>query len=425
MQVDLIIRGGVCVSHRGQNREDIAVRDGMIVAIGDLSSLDAENIIDASGLHILPGIIDSEFHVSPDFENDTAAAVTGGVTSVLCVSNAPKIGEGYYCDYAYFKNATHENIEHLAVMEKEEGCAGIHLVMGATGDFDVIADDRTLLKVLKSGSRRVVVHAEDQDRLHERKQYIKSGNVSSHTQWRDEKIAMDATRRILAIARGAGRPVHLQHISTDKEMAMIAAYKDIATVAVSSNHLFLRAPDCYDHFHNYVKLDPPVRGEENRVGLWKALTTGVVDVLTSAHNPISVDQKDQDYPNCPSGAPSVQTMVPLMLDQVSKGAISLETLADLTSAGPARIFNVANKGRIAVGYDADFAFVDLKKEWLLDDDDVQSGCGWDFHAGCSFTGQVIGTVIRGEKIMWDGELLVPPSGRAIKFHDTFKEYDAQ
>ena len=148
-------------------------------------------------------------------------------------------------------------------------------------------------------------------------------------------------------------------------------------------------------------------------------------MLTSAHNPISVDQKDQDYPNCPSGAPSVQTMVPLMLDQVSKGAISLETLADLTSAGPARIFNVANKGRIAVGYDADFAFVDLKKEWLLDDDDVQSGCGWDFHAGCSFTGQVIGTVIRGEKIMWDGELLVPPSGRAIKFHDTFKEYDAQ
>lgn len=425
MQVDLIIKGGVCVSHRGQHREDIAVRDGMIVAIGDLSSMDAIDVIDADGLHILPGVIDSEFHVSRDFENDTAAAVTGGVTSVLCVTSESRIGGGFYCDHAYFKNVTRANISELFTLEKEDGCAGIHLVMGATGDFEVIADDRTLLEVLKNGNRRVVVHSEDQDRLNARETNIEAGDVSSHNKWHDEKVAIDATRRILAIARGAGRPVHLQHVSTDKEMALIAAYKDIATAAVSSSHLFLSAPDCYDHFHNYVKFDPPVRGEENRIGLWKALTTGVVDVLASAHMPILVNEKDKNYPTCPSGAPSVQTMLTLMLDQVNKGAISLEMLIDMTSAGPARIFNITTKGRIAVGYDADFAVVDLKKEWVLDDEDVQSGCGWDIHAGCNFTGQVIGTIIRGEKIMWDGKIIAPPLGRAIKFYDTFKEYDPE
>ena len=425
MPLDLIIRGGICVTHRGKKLEDIAIRDGIIVAIGDLSSVDSENSIDASGLHLLPGIIDSEFHVHSEIKNDTAAAVIGGITSILCVSNLPIVGEGFYCDYAYFRNASRENIKYLSELEGEKGCAGIHIRMAETNGFDAIGDDKTLLEALKNGSRRVIVHAEDQDRLDMRHIHTRVDDVKSHLDWRDQRSSIEATRRILAIARGAGRPVHLQHISTDREMAMIAANKDIATAAVSSNHLFLSGPDCYDHFYNYVKLDPPIRDEKNRIGLWKALTNGIVDILASAHNPILSKEKDERYPNCPSGAPSVQTMIPLMLNQVKKGVISIETLVDLTSASPARIFNIANKGRIAVGYDADFAAVDLNKKWELDDDNVESNCGWDLHAGCSFTGKVVGTIIRGKKVVWDSKFLGLPSGRFIKFHDTFKEYEPE
>ena len=422
MSVNLIIRGGICVTHRGKILEDIAIRDGIIVAIGDLSSVDAENSIDASGLHILPGIIDSEFHMRSEIKNDTAAAVIGGITSILCVSNLPIEGEGFYCDYAYFKNASLENIKYLSELEVEKGCAGINLTMAKTNGFSSIEDDRTLLEALKSGRRRVIIHAEDQSRLDMRKFHIKLNDVKSHTDWRDQKSSINATRRILAVARVAGRRVHLQHISTDREMAIIAANKDIATAAVSPNYLFLSGPDCYDHFYNYAKLDPPIRDEENRIGLWKALTNGIVDVLASAHNPIQLNEKEKKYPNCPSGAPSAQTMVPLMLNQVNKGVISIENLVDLTSTSPARIFNIANKGRIAVGYDADFAVVDLNKKWELDDDNVESSCGWDLHAGSSFTGQVVGTIIRGKKVVWASKFLGLPFGEVIKFQDTYKRY---
>ncbi|MBL4601875.1 MAG: amidohydrolase family protein [Emcibacteraceae bacterium] len=426
MQVDLIIRGGMCVSHRGIIQADIAVRDGMIVAIGDFSDLDAENIIIADGLHILPGMIDTEFHVSHQFKNDTRAAAKGGVTSVLCVAGMDVgVGDGYYTDYAYFQQATLDNIDSLAELEMAQGCAGIHLGMAETADFSAIADDRTLLKALKNGSRRIVIHAEDQDRLNLRKKLIKAGNPSSHLEWHDENVAIEATRRILAIARGAGRPVHIQHVSSDKEMAMIAAYKDIATAAVAPAHLFLSAPECYDHFFNYTKLDPPIRDEQNRIGLWKALSGGIVDILASAHSPRSIEQKELNYPHCSSGCPAVQTMLPLMLDQVAKGAISLETIADLTSSGPARIFNIAAKGRIAVGYDADFTIVDLKKKWTFQDDDVESTCGWDLHAGCEFTGQVTNTIIRGHLTFRDGEIIGEAMGKTIKFHDTFKPFDKE
>lgn len=423
MQVDLIIRGGTVVSHRGVEQADIAVRDGIIVAIGDFNGLVAKEDLVATGLHILPGVIDTEIHRTAEYANETRAAVKGGVTTAFFINENENCDiENAYCDYAYLQGATTDNIEQLISLEKADGCAGIHLSMAQTNGCDFIPDDRTLHELLKSGTRRVVIHAEDQFKLDQRKRYIEDSNVSSHLLWRDESVAVEATRRILAIARGAGRPVHLQHISTDKEMAMLAAYKDIATAAVSPNHLFLRGPDCYEHFLNYTKIDPPIRSEENRMGLWKAVSGGIVDILASGHRPVSINNKEKPYPHCPSGCPSVQTMIPLMLDQVNKGGLSIQSLADLTSASPARIFNIAQKGRIAAGYDADFTAIDLQKTWVLDDDDVESGCGWDLCAGVEFNGQVVGTIIRGAKVMWEESITESAAGKPVRFFDTFEEY---
>lgn len=423
MQVDLIIRGGTVVSHRGVEQADIAVRDGIIVAIGNFDGLVAKEIFDAKGLHILPGVIDTEIHHSTQYANETRVAVKGGVTTAFFINeNENSDIEHAYCDYAYLQQVTKDNISQLASLEKKQGCAGIHLSMAKANGYDGIYDDRTLLEVLKNGTRRAVIHAEDQFKLDEREHFIGKSNVASHLEWRDEGVAVEATRRILAIARGAGRPVHLQHISTDKEMALLAAYKDIATAAVSPNHLFLRAPDCYEHFLNYAKIDPPIRGEENRIGLWKAVSGGIVDILASSHRPLDVTNKEQSYPDCPSGCPSVQTMIPLMLDQVNKGVLSLQSLVDFSSASPARIFNIAGKGRIATGYDADFTVIDLKKVWTLEDDDVQSACGWDLCAGVEFSGKVTGTIIRGNKAMWNNDIVENAMGIPARFHDIFEEY---
>ncbi len=423
MSIDLIIRNASCVSHRGIEKLDIAVRDGIIVALGDLSNVTGKAQLDAIGLHILPGLIDTEFHLRSGFENETRAAVRGGITTVLAVADDNiNIENGSYCDHGFFIHARRENLNELAEMDKAPDCAGIHFYMAEGNGFEAIEEDKEILRLLKSVKRRVTVHAEDQLSLDKRVHLRKEADVSSHPHWHNEKSFVEGLRRILAIARGAGRPVHVQHISSVAEMALLAAYKDIATASISPYHLSLSAPDCYDHFYNYVKLDPPIRDEENRVGLWKGLSNGIVDMLASGHLPQFIEQKEKDYPFCPSGAPGVQTMLPLMLDQVSKGSLSLLSLVDLTSASPARTFNIASKGRIAVGYDADFSIVDLKKRWIFEDDDVESGCGWDLYAGAEFTGQVKGTIVRGKIIMWDDEIVADPSGRPVCFTDNFAAY---
>ncbi|MDG1857478.1 MAG: amidohydrolase family protein [Emcibacteraceae bacterium] len=416
MTIDVIIKGGTCVSHMGIERKDIAMRDGIIVAMGDLNEITSKTEIDAQGLHILPGVIDTELHLGESSENECRAAIRGGVTSALIHGDV----EGLPIDSAKFLTATNENVSHILKNEFNEGVAGIFVSMS-----DGIDDDIGLHELLCNAKRRVTVHAEDKEVLTSNYDQVETGNVSSHPLWHNERSTIDATRRILAIARGAGQPIHISHVSTDKELGMIAAYKEIATASLSPHHLFLSAPECYEHFKEYAQIDPPIRSEENRTGLWKGLTSGIVDMISSYHQPISVQDKDVIYPSSKSGAPSIQTMLPALLDQVNSGSISLQTLVDLTSAGPARTYNIAAKGRIAVGYDADFTLVDLNKEWTLDDDDVESGCGWDHYAGASFKGMVVGAMIRGELALWQGSLTGTTVGRALKFTDTFKEYEKE
>lgn len=417
MSIDVIMKGGTVVSHQGVERKDIAIRDGIIVAIGDLKGLSAKAEVDVSDLYILPGVIDTDFHIIDTPENELRAAVRGGVTSALMFG---ELNDNSPIDYAYFLNATKENIDDITEQEMNDGIAGIYVSMS---DPNSLVSDKDLHMLLKKSKRLVSIHSEDFYELEKRKDKIINGNVESHPNWHNEKVSIEANRRISAIARGAGHPVHLMHVSTAKELGMIAAYKELVTVSLSQHHLFLSGPECYQHFHEYAQIDPPIHDEENRIGLWKALTNGIVDMVSSFHKPVTTNEKEKEYPDSISGAPSVQTLLPLMLDQVSNGSISLNTLIDLTSAGPARAFNIAKKGRIAVGYDADFAICNLNEKWTFDDEDVESGCGWDHHAGAEISGKVTATMIRGEFAMWDGHLTNSTVGETIKFTDTFTEYE--
>lgn len=416
MSIDVIMKGGTVVSHQGIERKDIAIRDGIVVAMGDLKGLSAESELDVSGMHVLPGVIDTEFHLRDMPESELRAAVRGGVTSALVFGI---LNEKSPIDIASFLEITNENIEEVITQEMNEGIAGIYVSMS---DSKSLISDKCLHTLLKKAKRRVSVHSEDFYELEKRKNQIIQGNVDSHPIWHDEKVSIEATRRILAIARGAGQPVHIMHVSSAKELGMIAAYKELATASLSPHHLFLSGPECYKHFHEYAQIDPPIRDEENRIGLWKALSNGMVDAVSSFHMPITTIEKECVYPESITGAPSVQTMLPLMLDQVNNGSLSLNTLIDLTSAGPARAYNIVKKGRIAVGYDADFAVCNLNEKWIFDDDEVESGCGWDHHAGVEITGKVKGTMVRGELAMWDGQFTNSTVGKPIQFTDTLIEY---
>jgi dihydroorotase len=240
------------------------------------------------------------------------------------------------------------------------------------------------------------------------------GDAASHPLWRDEEAALRGARRLLRIAREKRSPVHVLHVSNGDEMDFLGAHKDIASVEVTPHHLTLSAED-YPRLGTKVQMNPPVRGAGQRELLWSAVEQGIADILGSDHAPHTLEEKAKPYPESPSGMPGVQTLVPIMLDHVSKGRLSLLRLVDMTSAGPARLFGISGKGRIAVGYDADLTIVDLKRRVVINNRWIASRCGWTPYDGMSVLGWPVGTIIRGLRVMWEGELVRPGHGAPVRF----------
>jgi dihydroorotase len=437
---DLIVRGGIAATPNGIVACDIGVRDGKIVALGPFAA-DAAETIDATGLHVLPGVIDTQVHFrepglehKEDLATGTMAAALGGVTAVFEMPNTtpPTIRAAdiedkirratgrAWCDFAFFAGAAEENISDLPGLERLPGCCGVKIFMGSSTGSLLVADDDPLEAVLRSGTRRCAVHAEDEPRLRERLALVREGaDVTMHPVWRDEEVALRATRRIVALARRTGRRVHILHVTTAEEMAFLAGHKDLVTVETTPQHLTLAAPDCYERLGTLAQMNPPIRDRRHREALWKAVTDGVVDVIGSDHAPHTREEKARPYPQSPSGMPGVQTLVPILLDHVAAGRLTLERFVDLTSAGAQRIYNIAGKGRIALGYDADLTLVDLKAQWTIGNDWIASKCGWTPFAGMKVTGKPVATIVRGTSVMRDGELRGKPQGRAVRFTENF------
>ena len=436
---DLAIAGGTVMTPMGRVTADVGVRDGRIAAIGDLGRVAAAERFDASGLHVLPGVIDTQVHFrepglehKEDLESGTRGAAKGGVTAILEMPNtspntdsaealADKLSRAQgraWCDHAFFVGATDGNADKLATLERLPGCAGVKVFMGSSTGSLLVADDETLRKVLAGGHRRVAIHAEDEARLIARKALLDpAAGAAQHPHLRDVEAAVRATRRVLALARETGRRIHVLHISTGDELPLLAAAKDVATVETTPQHLTLSAPECYERWGSYAQMNPPIREARHRDALWRAVVDGVIDVIGSDHAPHTREEKDRPYPASPSGMPGVQTLVPLMLDHVNAGRLSLERFVDLTSAGPNRIYGIANKGRIALGYDADFTVVDLKARRTITNDWMETRCGWTPFDGMTVIGWPRATVVRGAIVMREDELLGPPAGAPVAFQE--------
>ena len=431
---ECVLANGTVHTPAGPVMADIAVRDGRIMGVGHYP--DAAQRIDCTGLDILPGVIDSQVHFrepglehKEDLESGSRAAVMGGVTAVFEMPNtnpntdtaervADKLSRAHHrmwCDHAFYVGATADNAEHLAELERIPGTAGVKIFMGASTGSLLVAEDAPLARILASGTRRVAIHAEDEARMQSRKHLCVSGDPASHPVWRDDESAILATRRILKLAQAARRPIHVLHITTPAELELIAQHRHIATCEVTPQHLTLAGEDAYPRLGTYAQMNPPIRSGAHRDGLWHWLNQGVPDVLGSDHAPHTVEEKARTYPDTPSGMPGVQTLLPLMLDHVANGRLTLERLIDLTSAGVQRIFGLQSKGRIAAGYDADFSVVDRKGAFTITEAWLQSRCGWSPYTGMELQGRVIGTMIRGRQVMWEGQLADKALGEPLRF----------
>jgi len=437
---DLIVRGGEVANHAGRGPADVGVIDGRIAFIGDLSQASAGEVFDATGLTVLPGVIDTQVHFrepglewKEDLETGSRAAALGGVVAVFEMPNtnpnttdpetmADKLvraNNRMWTDHAFYVGGTHENAEHLADLERLPGCCGVKVFMGAsTGDL-LIADDEGVRKVLSNVRRRATFHSEDEYRLVERRSLARTGDWTSHPEVRDAESAIMSTRRLVGLAKETGARIHVLHVTTKDEMEFLRFHKDVATVEITPQHLTLVAPEAYERLGAYAQMNPPIRSQEHVDALWLwGMQQGVADVLGSDHAPHTREEKSKPYPASPSGMPGVQTLVPLMLTHVAEGRLSLERFIDLTSGGAQRVFGTANKGRMAVSYDADLTIVDLKAKKTITHDQQASRCGWTPFDGFETTGWPVATIVRGRVVMKDGELIGQAHGQPVRFQET-------
>ena len=422
---DLILKNGTVYTPEATEITDIAVKDGKIVDFGSFDN--AEEIIDCTNLFVFPGLIDTQCHFrepggehKETLETGTLSAALGGVTGIFEMPNTnpltitpeamefklKKAHETSYVDFAFYFGGTAEYAEHLSEWENIDGVCGIKIFMGASNGDLLSATDEEIDAIVANGKRVIAVHAEDESIMNENKVTIlgDSNDVAMHYKWRSEESCLNATKRIVSIAKKYSRKVHILHITTAQEMAFLKANKDIASAEVLANHLTLHAPDCYDMFGTLAQQNPPIREKHHQDALWAAVADGTVDIVASDHAPHTLDEKSGTYPNTPSGTPGVQTLIPIMLNHVHEGRLSYERLVDLMAYGPYRIHKIKNKCLIRKGFNADFTVVDPKAEHIISNAEQASKSGWTPYDGKKVVGFPTMTIIGGKTIMRDGEI---------------------
>jgi dihydroorotase len=433
--LDLIIKNGSCYIDKDLKNQDIAIKDKKIVEIGKINKKTSE-VVDAAGLTVLPGCIDTQVHFrepgstdAEDLHSGSRAAIVGGITSVFEMPNTnpptsnkiefrKKLGlaeNRMFCNYAFYFGATPDNASELADLKDLEGCCGIKLFAGSSTGNLLVQHEADIEKVFQSSSKVVAVHSEDEEILNMRKKLIKEGDVHTHPLWRNEECAISSTRRIVRIAECYKKKAHILHITTKQEIDFLSQHKGNITFEITPQHLTIFAPDCYEKLGTYAQMNPPLRDKSHYDRLWYGVRNNFPDTIGSDHAPHLKTNKEKSYPNSPSGMPGVQTLMPVMLNHVNNEKLSLKQLMDFVCENPVKIFGIKNKGFIKEGFDADFTIVDMNKKILIKNKDIESKCGWSPFDGLEFKGMPVLTIVGGQIKMRDGQILGEPEGKPLVF----------
>jgi dihydroorotase len=431
----VLIHGGTVVFEDGARAADVLIVDGLIAAVG----MNFERPVDATRIDahsklIFPGLIDPQVHFrepglehKEDLASGSLACAAGGVTTFFEMPNtkpstttpellADKLSRAAgrcWVDHSFFLGATHENADQLGEWEQLPGCAGIKVFMGSSTGNLLIPDDATLERVLRSGTRRVAVHAEDEDRLRERYAAMPPGtDVRQHAEVRDVEAALRATTRLLNLAERTHRRVHVLHVSTAEEIALFRERDlgELVTAEVTPNHLFLSAPDCYERYGRLAQMNPPVRDRRHQEALREALADGTLHCIGSDHAPHTLEEKALPYPKAPSGIPGTQTILPLLLCAVRDGWLQLQDIVRIGLTGVLQAYPLPHKAPWQVGTHGDLVLVDpaitepLRLEWL------RSRAGFSPYVGIELAGWPTMTIRRGEVIYADHQTVGTPTG---------------
>lgn len=430
----LLIKNGTLVSSKGSQKADVLIRDGKVARVGESLTDAADEVLNASGLHVLPGVLDPQVHFrepgmtwKEDLRTGSLAAAAGGVTSFFDMPNNnpaittralmadKKASAASQCvvNYNFFIGATPDNLEELNAVQN---VCGIKIFMGSSTGTLLVEREADLERIFAGGSRLIAVHAEDNGIIEENKKRFPNPGFGDHDKIRDEKAALKATKLAVSLALKHKRRLHILHLTTQEEVEFLAAYKNnpLISCEVCPQHFLLFAPEIYERLGALAQMNPPLRERRHGAALWKGLKEGVIKCMATDHAPHTLEEKAQPYGKAPSGMPGVQTLLPLMLNQAAQGLCAIEDVVRWTSENTLACFGVANKGRFEPGYDADFALVDLQARREVKRDAMLTKCGWSPYEGMTLQGWPLFTIAGGHVVYREGVVDESVKGREIQ-----------
>jgi len=435
MSATILIKNARCVSSRGIIRQDVLIKNGKISELGHVNPGSAHQLIDATHLYLLPGVLDPQVHFrdpgltwKEDLHTGSMAAAAGGVTSFFDMPNTKpstttieamaerKKTAALKCvvNYNFFIGATNTN---LTVLNEVENVPGIKIFMGSsTGDL-LVSETRDLEEIFRNGSRLIAVHAEDDGIINTARDiYKNSKDFMHHTFVRPPEAALKATTLAVELAIRYQRRLHILHLTTKDEVRYLEIQKSKAPISaeVCPQHLVLSAPFVYDKLGAYALMNPPIRDMSHSQALWNGLLQGTIDCIATDHAPHTHAEKAQPFGQAPSGMPGVETSLTLMLDRANRGLCKLEDVVKWMCEKPVELYNVMNKGYIRQGFDADLVLIDMQQQRTIENGKLFTKVNWSPYDGWKTTGWPVMTLVNGHVVFQDGEIDESVTGREIE-----------
>ncbi len=428
-----LFRNAEAVIGREVVRTNVLVEGSTIVAVDAPASATADEVVDCTGLHLLPGVVDDQVHFrdpgithKEDLFTASCACAAGGVTSFLEMPNTipntvsqaaleaklALASRKSVVNYGFFVGATETN---TAELKHAHRTPGIKIFIGSSTGNLLVDEQEALERIFAETSLTICVHAEDETLLQANKARIgETSDLHDHSRIRNHEVAMIATRRAMDLAFRHKHPLHVLHVSTGDETDVLAEHRNLVTAEACVHHIFLSVDD-YDRLGTLAQMNPSLKNRDDNRRIWQALKDRRLQVIATDHAPHLLSEKARPYPQSPSGVPGVQTMLPMLLNQVAAGECSLVDVVEWMCEAPARVWDMVGKGRIAVGADADLVLVDMKKVHEVRNEEQLTKCGWSVWAGRSLTGWPIATWVMGRQVYRDGRVLTDHRGAEIQY----------
>lgn len=435
-----LIRNATCVFPQETVKSDVLFEEEKILAVDAAEHTTADEVVDAEGLYLLPGVIDDQVHFrepglthKEDLHTGSRCCAKGGVTTFLEMPNTnpntitcqrleEKLAIGAkqcVVNYGFYIGATPDNVEEL---QQATRTPGIKIFIGSSTGNLLVDEQEALERIFAETTLPICAHCEDEATVRANAAKLDGGHeYADHSKIRDHQAAVIATKRSLDLAYRHNHRFHVLHVSTADELPFIKDHRNLITAEVCPHHLWFNVND-YERLGSLVQMNPSVKHPEDNAALWQALLDGTIQVIATDHAPHTFEEKQQPYPNSPSGVPAVENSLALMLDAVNQQKCTLQQVVHWMCEAPAKVWDILSKGKIEVGYDPDLVLVDLNQTHTIRNEEQETKSGWSPWHGSTLTGCVQQTWVMGRRVYADGKIFSDVRGKEVRFDHSLGGY---